>query len=129
MEYFASNHPNIWFREQLEKNKTLSDSSNSSSDEPEPDDETQLDLDEEESKTFSIVVEKEENDSSDSGISWTLDKKENQESFINGLKLELESQNKTDKDTLTALPKLTSKFFEDPFNPKPEEWMDWPPEK
>ena len=80
VEYFASNHPNIWFREQLEKNKTLSESRNSSS-EPEPTDETQLDLDEEESKTFSIVVEKEENDSSDSGISWTLDKKENQESL------------------------------------------------
>ena len=128
VEYFASNHPNIWFREQLEKNKTWSESNNSSS-EPGPTDETQLDLDEEESKTFSIVVEKEENDSSDSGISWTLDKKENRESFINGLKLELESQNKTDKDTLTAPPKLTSKFFEDPFNPKPEEWIDWPPEK
>ena len=135
MEYFADNHPNIWFREQLEKNETLTlethggwldlERNHTKAEEAE----NSSDLVEEESKTFNIVVEKEENDSSDSGITLTIDKSENQESFINGLKLELEKQNSTEKEYLTTPPKMTSKFFEDPLNPKPEEWLDWPPEK
>ena len=121
VEYFADNHPNIWFREQQEKKKTLNKDNSS---EAQPDH-----LDKEERKTFNIIVEKEENDSSDSGITWTIDTSEDQESFINGLKLELEKHNKTEKDTASMSPKLSSKFFEDPLNPKPEEWLDWPPEK
>ena len=130
MEYFADNHPNIWFREQQEKNKALNREKNrNNTSEAQPDDKSSLDLDKEESKTFSIVVEKEENDSSDSGITWTIDTSEDQESFINGLRLELEKHNRTEEDTANKPPQFSSKFFEDPLNPKPEEWLDWPPEK
>ena len=86
----------------LERNHTKAEETENSSD-----------LVEEESKTFNIVVEKEENDSSDSGITLTIDNSENQESFINGLKLELEKQNSTEKEYLTTPPKMTSKFFEE----------------
>ena len=101
VEYFKGNHPNFWFKEQLEKNKTI-------------------ELEKEPDKAKNI---------SGNSITWLVKKTEENEALINGIKIDITNNETTERDKPDDSTKLPSKFFADPLNPQPSEWLDWPPEK